>query len=169
MDALFRAALEKRQGGAVVIAGSDSDRAQVEKICASLQEFGIPHEARICSAHKEPERLLRLLEEYESLGVPLAYVTVAGGTDALSGIASYHTLNPVISCPPDPANDSCLRNPPGSANAVILNPSNVGVFVAQLYCAFNPGCRTRLKESRQARRGELEARDREWRERYRSV
>jgi phosphoribosylcarboxyaminoimidazole (NCAIR) mutase len=118
---------------------------------------------RICSAHKEPERLMGILREYEGLGPPIAYIAVAGGTDALSGTLSFHALAPVISCPPDPPNPSCLSNPPGSSNAVIYDPRNAGRFVAQLFAAHNPQIAERLRRSRDEKIRALEASDREGR------
>jgi len=161
MGASFAEAAAGRQGCAVVFAGSDSDRGHVEKIVKSLEGFGIPHEVRICSAHKEPERLMSLLREYERLGGAVAYIAVAGGTDALSGTLSFHALAPVLSCPPDAPNPSCLSNPPGSSNAVIYDPRNVGRFVAQLFAAFNPELAGRLKRSREEKVKALESSDRE--------
>lgn len=156
----FADAVKSRRGAAVILAGSDSDRPHVEKIAQSLQEFGIPHEVRVCSAHKQPERLMAILREYEQAGGALAYIAVAGGTDALSGTLSFHALAPVISCPPDAPNESCLRNPPGSSNAVIYHPRNVGRFVAQLFAPFNPELAERLKRSRDQKVRTLEESDR---------
>ena len=65
-------------------------------------------------------------------------IAVAGGTDALSGTLSFHSLHPVVSCPPDPPNESCLRNPPGSSNATVYSPRNAARFVAQLFAARDP-------------------------------
>ena len=163
MGASFAEAAAGRRGCAVIFAGSDSDRGHVEKIVKSLEGFGIPHEVRICSAHKEPERLMSLLREYERLGGAVAYIAVAGGTDALSGTLSFHALAPVLSCPPDAPNPSCLSNPPGSSNAVIYDPRNVGRFVAQLFAAFNPELAGRLKRSREEKVKALESSDREGR------
>ena len=161
MDSSFAQAASGRRGCAVVFAGSDSDRPHVRKITESLEAYGIPFEVRVCSAHKEPERLMRLLKEYEALGAPLAYIAVAGGTDALSGTLSFHALAPVISCPPDAPNSSCLANPPGSSNAVIYDPRNAGRFVAQLFAPYNPEIAERLKVSRDRKVRALEESDRE--------
>jgi 5-(carboxyamino)imidazole ribonucleotide mutase len=150
-----------RRGCAVILAGSASDRPHVEKIARSLEDFDIPYEVRICSAHKQPERLMSLLREYESLGGAIAYIAVAGGTDALSGTLSFHALAPVVSCPPDPPNSSCLGNPPGSSNAVIYDPRNAGRFVAQLFAPYNPEIAGRLKASRDQKVRALEDSDRE--------
>ena len=152
-------AVREKSGCAVIVAGSDSDRSHVEKIVSSLKSYGIPYQVRICSAHKSPERLLDLIRHYEQEGGALAYISVAGGTDALSGTLSFHANNPVISCPPDAPNASCLSNPPGSSNATIFNTSNVGRFVAQIYAPFNPALRDRLERSREDKLRQLEAKD----------
>ena len=144
-----------------IVMGSDSDLEVMRQAAVALEEFGIPHEVRICSAHKEPERLMGILREYEGLGGPIAYIAVAGGTDALSGTLSFHALAPVISCPPDPPNPSCLANPPGSSNAVIYDPRNEARFVAQLFAAHNPQVAERLRRSRDEKVRALEASDRE--------
>merc|ERR1712072_709599 len=60
-------------------------------------------------------------------------VGCAGGTDALSGTASYLAKFPVVSCPPDGMNNTCLTNPPGSSNAFIVKPANIGKFAAQVF------------------------------------
>jgi phosphoribosylaminoimidazole carboxylase PurE protein len=162
----FSAAARRGQGCAVILAGSDSDRPHIDRIVESLEEFQIPYEVRVCSAHKSPERLLELIAEYERLAAPLAYIAVAGGADALSGTLSFHALSPVISCPPDGPNPSCLANPPGSSNATIYHPKNVGKFLAQMYAAFNSGCAERLRRVREEKIARLEAADREFRDGY---
>lgn len=134
----FCRALEERTGCAVIIAGSDSDEPHIGKIVESLKKYEIPFEVRICSAHKQPNDILSLIKGYDAGNSPVAYIAVAGGTDALSGTLSFHTKNPVISCPPDAPNQSCLTNPPGSSNAYIQRPANVGRFIAQMYAPINP-------------------------------
>merc|ERR1711959_654594 len=67
------------------------------------------------------------------MGQPVMMIGCAGGTDALSGTASYLAHFPVVSCPPDGMNKSCLTNPPGSSNAFCCKPSNVAKFAAQMF------------------------------------
>merc|ERR1711920_388456 len=67
------------------------------------------------------------------MGEPIMLVGCAGGTDALSGTASYLANFPVVSCPPDGMNNTCITNPPGSSNACIIKPSNIAKFAAQLF------------------------------------
>merc|ERR1711998_369288 len=98
-----------------------------------LGKFKIDAEIRICSAHKQPGRLQSVISEYNSSERPIMLVGCAGGTDALSGTASYLANFPVVSCPPDGMNNTCLTNPPGSSNALIVKPANVARFAAQMF------------------------------------
>lgn len=157
----FAEKLRSNKGGAVIVAGSDSDKNHLEKLVSALKMYEIPYQVRICSAHKSPQRLLELIEEYE--GQALVWVAVAGGTDALSGTLAFHAHQPVISCPPDGLNQSCLTNPPGSSNATILNPKNAARFIAQVFSVVNPRLREMLKRSRMEKVHHLEEKDAEFR------
>merc|ERR1712072_147222 len=117
----------------VIAAGSDSDMPHLETLKKELAKFKIDSEIRICSAHKQPARLQAVIDEYNHCARPVMMVGCAGGTDALSGTASYLAKFPVVSCPPDGMNNTCLTNPPGSSNAFIVKPSNIGKFAAQLF------------------------------------
>merc|ERR1712125_277389 len=82
---------------------------------------------------KQPARLESVIAEYNKSARPVMLVGCAGGTDALSGTASYLAKFPVVSCPPDGMNNTCLTNPPGSSNAFIVKPANIGKFAAQVF------------------------------------
>jgi len=121
----------------VIAAGSDSDMPHLETLKKEVQKFNIEAEIRICSAHKQPGRLQSVIADYNRSTRPVMMVGCAGGTDALSGTASYLAKFPVVSCPPDGMNNTCLTNPPGSSNAFILKPSNIGKFAAQVFACSN--------------------------------
>ncbi|MBU1201986.1 MAG: AIR carboxylase family protein [Nanoarchaeota archaeon] len=122
------------KGGLVaIVAGSDSDMPHIEKIKSELDKYGIPSHVRICSAHKQPSTCEKIIKHYNESLEPIVIVAVAGGTDALSGVASFHSVYPVISCPPDSKEyTSCINNPSGSSNSLILKPANVARHVAQI-------------------------------------
>lgn len=125
----------------VIMAGSDSDAPHIDKIKDALNKYEITSQVRICSAHKQAKELVDILNAYNTCKYPLLIVAVAGGTDALSGTASFHSVFPVVSCPPEGINDTCLLNPPGSSNAFIKRPDNVAKFAAQMFSSHN----TKLK------------------------
>merc|ERR1711915_37908 len=106
-----------------------------------------PSQIRICSAHKQPARLETIIGEYNKAVEPMLIVGCAGGTDALSGTASYLSKHPVISCPPDGMNNTCLTNPPGSSNAFIVKPANVAKFAAQFFSTCCPNVAAALDVS----------------------
>ena len=155
----FRSAMQSNKGCAVIMAGSDSDKGHIDEIIKSLQNYNIPYDVRICSAHKQPDRLMSMIREYNEVGGLVAYVAVAGGTDALSGTLSYHAFGPVISSPPNGINGSCLSNPPGSSNAYIERAVNVGRFIAQIYSGINPEIRDLLEKENAEKISSLEQAD----------
>merc|ERR1712224_674431 len=91
---------------------------------------------------------------------PVMIIGCAGGTDALSGTASYLSRHPVVSCPPDGMNQSCLTNPPGSSNAFIVKPSNVARFAAQMFAHACPEVRAALEAGTQDKIGNSKRRTR---------
>lgn len=120
-------------GLVVIIAGSNSDMAHVKEIKSELGKYGIVSKVRICSAHKQPAKCESIVAKYNNSIEPVVFITVAGGTDALSGVVSYHSVHPVISCPPDSSEySSCVMNPPGSSNSLILKPANVARHAAKI-------------------------------------
>merc|ERR1711904_210764 len=121
----------------VIAAGSDSDMPHLETLKKEVGKFKIDAEIRICSAHKQPAKLQSVIEEYNNSKRPIMMVGCAGGTDALSGTASYLAKFPVVSCPPDGMNKTCLTNPPGSSNAFICKPANVAKFAAQTFARYS--------------------------------
>ena len=128
----FLERVRENKGGAVIFAGSGSDESHIEKIVKSLEIYQIPYEVRVASAHKQSEVVQYLISQYDGYDCGLVYIAVARGTDALSGMLSWQSHRPVISCPPDHPNASSINNPPGSSNMYIGHPSNVGRAVAQV-------------------------------------
>merc|ERR1719199_1886788 len=140
-------------------AGSDSDMPHLEALKKELTKFKIDSEIRICSAHKQPGRLESVIAEYNQSKQPVMLVGCAGGTDALSGTASYLANFPVVSCPPDGMNNTCLTNPPGSSNAFIVKPANVAKFAAQMFARYSKEIAAKLKENTAGKIRKLEEAD----------
>jgi hypothetical protein len=75
------------------------------------------------------------------------------------GIASDLSMHPVVSCPPDGMNQTCLTNPPGSSNAFIVKPSNVAKLAAQFFAHSCPEVSTLLDASIREKIRKLEEAD----------
>ena len=121
-----------------IIMGSKSDLNHAQQILEALQAFGIPGEMRVASAHKAARYLLDLLAEYEADGRPKVYITVAGRSNALSGMVDANVTAPVIACPPYSGRFggadlySSLRMPSGVAPAVVLEPAGAALLAAKI-------------------------------------
>jgi 5-(carboxyamino)imidazole ribonucleotide mutase len=63
-----------------------------------LEEFGVPHESRIVSAHRTPDRMVEYAHSAESRGLEII-IAAAGGAAHLPGMVAGHTLLPVIGVP----------------------------------------------------------------------
>ncbi|MFP5461213.1 MAG: 5-(carboxyamino)imidazole ribonucleotide mutase [Gammaproteobacteria bacterium] len=81
-----------------VLMGSSSDWEVMRNAVAVLEEFGVPHEARVVSAHRMPDDMFRYAEEARGRGLR-AIVAGAGGAAHLPGMLASKTIVPVFGVP----------------------------------------------------------------------
>ena len=81
-----------------LIMGSKSDWPTMKEAAAILDELGIPHEAKVVSAHRTPDLLFSYCEEAEGRGIEVI-IAGAGGAAHLPGMAASKTLLPVLGVP----------------------------------------------------------------------
>jgi len=79
----------------LVIAGSKSDEGVVEKVKETLNEAGVKYSVEFCSAHREPDRLDKLVRESKAK----VFICIAGLSAALPGVVASKTKKPVIGVP----------------------------------------------------------------------
>ncbi|MDO9171409.1 MAG: 5-(carboxyamino)imidazole ribonucleotide mutase [bacterium] len=82
----------------MVLLGSKSDLPVIEGLLALLDRFGLPHRVEIASAHRQPDRLRRLVAAGDRDGIAV-YVAVAGMAAHLPGVVASLTPRPVIGVP----------------------------------------------------------------------
>ena len=82
----------------LILMGSDSDWGVMSEAAIMLERFGIPYEARVSSAHRTPDRTLRIVREAEKKGCKIV-IAGAGAAAHLAGVVAGHTLLPVIGIP----------------------------------------------------------------------
>jgi 5-(carboxyamino)imidazole ribonucleotide mutase len=151
----------------VIIMGSPADRDFAYEIATALEAFDIRWQMRVASAHKTPEALLNLLKEYEADAEPKVYVTVAGRSNALSGMVDAAVAAPVIACPPYSSTFaggdiySSLRAPSGVAPAVVLDPKNAALLAAKILSLHDPDLRRKVVALQTEQRQRLLDADRE--------
>jgi phosphoribosylamine--glycine ligase len=122
--------------------GSDSDAPVMQGAVEVLKEFGISHEMTVASAHRSPERVMRLVSEAPGRGVKV-FIIGAGAAAHLAGVVAAHSCLPVIGVPIDSsalkgwdALLSTVQMPPGVPVATVSigkpGATNAGVLAAQI-------------------------------------
>jgi 5-(carboxyamino)imidazole ribonucleotide mutase len=81
-----------------VVMGSVSDWPTMSKAVELLERFGVPHEAKVVSAHRMPDEMFAYAESAHERGLR-AIIAGAGGAAHLPGMLSAKTLVPVLGVP----------------------------------------------------------------------
>jgi 5-(carboxyamino)imidazole ribonucleotide mutase len=81
-----------------VVMGSDSDWPVMEAVSTALEEFDVPHEVDVVSAHRMPREMLAYGEQAAARGLRVL-VAGAGGAAHLPGMLASVTPLPVIGVP----------------------------------------------------------------------
>ncbi|RZI41478.1 5-(carboxyamino)imidazole ribonucleotide mutase [Herbaspirillum sp. HC18] len=81
-----------------VIMGSSSDWDVMQHAVAMLKDFGIPHEAKVISAHRMPDQMFEYAETARQRGLR-AIIAGAGGAAHLPGMVAAKTIVPVLGVP----------------------------------------------------------------------
>jgi len=148
--------------------GYKSDLPFAQKIGEALEAFAIPYQLRIASAHKSAGHLLDMLRSYESRpNRPQLYITVAGRSNALSGLVDANVTSPVLACPPYSDRFagadifSSLRMPGGVAPALVLEPANAALAAAKIIALSDAELAKRVRAFQQAATAQIRNDDRE--------
>ena len=134
--------------------GSDSDAPIMQAAVDVLGEFQISCEMTVASAHRSPERVMRLVAEAPSRGVKV-FIVGAGAAAHLAGVVAAHTTMPVIGVPIDSsalkgldALLSTVQMPPGVPVATVSigkpGATNAGVLAAQILAVGDPAMAERV-------------------------
>jgi phosphoribosylaminoimidazole carboxylase PurE protein len=140
----------------LIVMGSDSDMPVMEEAGKILKELGISYKMVIASAHRTPERVIRLASEADGKGVEVI-IAGAGMAAHLAGVLASYTIVPVIGVPIDspPLNGldsllSTVQMPPGVPVATMAigkaGAKNSAIFSAQIIGRKDPEIAKRLKD-----------------------
>src|SRR5712692_3050332 len=81
-----------------VIMGSKSDWEVMRAASDTFNDFGVPHENRVLSAHRSPDLAAEFASGAEARGLEVI-IAGAGGAAHLAGVAAAYTLLPVLGVP----------------------------------------------------------------------
>lgn len=79
----------------LVLAGSKSDSDVVKQVTEVLDAFGVPYRHEVASAHRNPDKVERLVRESPAH----VFIGIAGLSAALPGVMASRTTKPVIGVP----------------------------------------------------------------------
>ena len=142
-----------------VVMGSQSDWDTMEHATQILQEFQIPFEARVVSAHRMPDDMFRYAEAAEGRGLR-AIIAGAGGAAHLPGMLAAKTVVPVLGVPVASRHlqgvdslHSIVQMPKGIPVATFAigaaGAANAALFAAALLAHDHAAVRERLHAFRQ--------------------
>ncbi|KRO77739.1 MAG: N5-carboxyaminoimidazole ribonucleotide mutase [Methylophilales bacterium BACL14 MAG-120910-bin43] len=81
-----------------IIMGSNSDWPTMENTAKILEDFGIPYEAKVVSAHRTPDLMFEFAENARKNGFKII-IAGAGGAAHLPGMVASKTTLPVLGVP----------------------------------------------------------------------
>jgi phosphoribosylamine--glycine ligase len=154
-----------------VVLGSDSDYPVIEDSLRLLQEFQIPYELIVASAHRSPDRTHRYAVTLEERGIQVV-IACAGAAAHLAGVLASHTILPVIGVPVDSSPlqglDALLSTsmmPPGVPVATMgigrMGASNAAILAAQILARSDAEMAARLREYKKKLADRVEEKDRD--------
>ena len=124
---------------AVIIMGSTSDEPHSKKIRDNLDEYGISWEQHAASAHKQPLKVLEILDANKD-SKDIIYITIAGRSNALSGFVAANSEFPTLGCPPfsDKSDmliniHSTLQMPSNTPVLTVIDPGNCALAVKRIF------------------------------------
>ncbi len=141
-----------------IIMGSDSDLPVMQAAADFLQQFAIPFELTVVSAHRTPLRMVKYAQEARSRGLK-CIIAGAGGAAHLPGMVASLTPLPVIGVPVKSSNSidgwdsllSILQMPNGIPVATVaLNAAkNAGILAVSIIGTFDDAVADKLQAYKQ--------------------
>ncbi|MEA5533902.1 5-(carboxyamino)imidazole ribonucleotide mutase [Crocosphaera sp. XPORK-15E] len=140
-----------------IIMGSDSDLPTMKAAIAVCQDFDIPWEVAIVSAHRTPEKMVNYAQTAHERGLKVI-IAGAGGAAHLPGMVASLTPLPVIGVPVPTRHlqgvdslYSIVQMPRGIpvATVAIGNAQNAGLLAIQILASHNPALLAQVQQYRQ--------------------
>ncbi|MDR9404542.1 MAG: 5-(carboxyamino)imidazole ribonucleotide mutase [Halothece sp. Uz-M2-17] len=140
-----------------IIMGSDSDLPTMEGAIALCEDFAVPYEVAIVSAHRTPDRMVDYAKTAVNRGLKVI-IAGAGGAAHLPGMVASLTPLPVIGVPVKTRHlqgvdslYSIVQMPGGIpvATVAINNAKNAGLLAIQILAAFDNSLLQKVENYRQ--------------------
>ncbi len=161
--------LSDAQARVAVVMGSKSDYEVMKECAAILKQFHVPHEVRVISAHRTPERAREFALGAESRGIRII-IAAAGKAAHLAGVLAAMTTLPILGVPMATADlgglDSLLSMvqmpagiPVGTTAIGKAGARNAALLAVSILALSNAGLNQELKRYREEMQAEVEKDD----------
>ena len=148
-----------------IIMGSKTDHETMKPAIELLEEFGVPFEAKIVSAHRTPDQMFKYASGAEARGIKVI-IAAAGGAAHLPGMTATKTTLPVLGVPISSTElnglDSLLsiaQMPKGIPVGTLAigkpGAANAALFAMQILALTDKKLSARLKKWRESRTQEV--------------
>ena len=157
-----------------IVMGSTSDLPVVEKAIAVLQEYGVPTEVRVLSAHRCPDEARAFAASARSGGFSVL-IAAAGMAAHLAGALAANTTLPVIGIPCSGAKLdgmdallSTVQMPSGIpvATVAVDGAKNAALLAIEILAVTDDGLAAKLEQAREEAKNAVLRADAELREKY---
>ena len=148
-----------------IIMGSQSDLNVMGGAAGILEEFGIPYEINVLSAHRTPELTVDYAKNAQRNGLKVI-IAAAGGAAHLGGVVASLTTLPVIGVPIRSSNSldgfdsllSMVQMPEGIpvATVAVNGAKNAGILAAQIIGLSDPAVAGKLKDFKSSLKKKVE-------------
>ena len=153
-----------------VLMGSDSDLERLQPCLETLTALELPWVARVLSAHRNPQDLLRFVEREAVAQEVRVFICAAGGAAHLAGVVAAHTDRPVLGIPMDNpplgGMDALLATVqmPGGVPVATLGagaggPVNAALHAARILALTDAGLAERVAAHRLSQADRVRAKD----------
>ncbi|HTJ62247.1 MAG TPA: 5-(carboxyamino)imidazole ribonucleotide mutase [Alphaproteobacteria bacterium] len=143
-----------------IIMGSQSDWATMRNAAELLEQLGVPHERRIVSAHRTPDRMVEYAKNAKGRGLKVI-IAGAGGAAHLPGMVAAMTTLPVLGVPIESKSLSGLDSllsivqmpggiPVGTLAIGVPGAKNAGLLAASIVGLQEPSVAAKLESWRKA-------------------
>ena len=141
-----------------IIMGSESDMPAMEPCMKQLEEFGVPYEVKVASAHRKPAEVHEWASTAHERGIKVI-IAAAGKAAHLGGVVAAYTPDPVIAVPMKTSDlgglDSLLsmvQMPSGVpvATVAINGAKNAAILAVQIMGTGCDGARQKIIDMKKA-------------------
>ena len=148
-----------------ILMGSQTDLPKMEKAAEVLKQFGVPHEVKVLSAHRLPDKVAEYAKAAEGKGIKVL-IAGAGMANHLAGALAANTTLPVIGVPltgsalnGQDALYATVQMPKGVpvATVAIDGAANAAYLAVEILALSDKGLADKIKAHRKAEREKLEA------------